>query len=256
MLLSRGRVVVAQGRRRGKRAGERATAVAGEAAGRLAERPTVSCGGGEDPNAGSTVSCCIVLQRPEGTRYHIRLARDLSELYQVAMLRAECYYEDRPFTRFVENFKIEYARAEFRRLKSQKVATCLVCVDLDSEAGGLNVVGTIDVSDLSQVSGKVGVSSVQSGDAVFGSYLSNFCVRPGRRRRGLGSLLLACASHVHLACDRAVAHNVYAHVNRDNAKALLFYATEGFSEVQGANSSSSSSSALVGDSKLLMKHYY
>ena len=45
-----------------------------------------------------------------GTRFHVRAPRDLGEMYQVAMLRAECYYEDRPFSRYVDNFKVEYAR--------------------------------------------------------------------------------------------------------------------------------------------------
>lgn len=121
----------------------------------------------------------------DGTlRFHVRPAENLSEVYQVASLRAECYYEDRPFTRFVSNFKNEYARAEFRRLKAQSAATCLVCVDLENSSGDGNVIGSIDVTELALVKSKVhvpGREELVAGqeDSAFNSYVSNFCIRKG-----------------------------------------------------------------------------
>ena len=102
----------------------------------------------------------------------------------MASLRAECYYEDRPFTRFVSNFKNEYARAEFRRLKAQSAATCLVCVDLENSSGDGNVIGSIDVTELALVKSKVhvpGREELVAGqeDSAFNSYVSNFCIRKG-----------------------------------------------------------------------------
>lgn len=174
-------------------------------------------------------------------QYHIRMARDINDLFQVAVLRAECYYEDRPFTRFVTSFKSEYARAEFRRLKAHQVdvfdpsrLNCLICVDLSAASREGSVVGSIDVTDMSNVASKLNIQGYVSGDrntpnVNASTYLSNFCIREDHRRNKLGTLLVSCASEVLYTVAKG--RKVYAHVNRTNQAALTFYKKQNFKVV-------------------------
>ncbi len=186
----------------------------------------------------------------QASQFHVRLPRDLGEIYQVALLRAECYYEGKPFTRYVRNFVSEYARAEFNRLKTQQAdrfrdgkVTCLVCVDR-SRPPDRNVVASIDVCALGLIAHRLSVpDSVVEGDAGLDSYISNFCVLEECRRNKLGTLLMSCAIAVlcgvggggggaESSCEEeggsGSSSSIYAHVNRGNEAALLFYRRNGF----------------------------
>lgn len=194
----------------------------------------------ETPSAGNDTREIASLVLDDKHRYHIRMPRDINELFQVAVLRAECYYEDRPFTRFVDSFKSEYARAEFRRLKAQQVDTfdpsrlnCLICVDRSAGSSEGSVVGSIDVNDMSNVANKLKVPGYDGGDsgasnkaANADTYLSNFCIREDHRRNKLGTLLVSCASKVLYTAAKG--RKVYAHVNRTNQVALTFYKKQDF----------------------------
>jgi len=182
--------------------------------------------------------------------FHIRLPKNEEELFQVALLRATCYYEDKPFTRYVTSFIHKYAQAEFSRLKMQQAdqfrdgkITCLVCVDR-SRPSDRNVVGTIDVCALGLIAHRLSVpDSVLESDGGLDSYISNFCVREECRRNKLGTLLMSCAIAVLCggsgggisgpgsSCDDGLegeGSSIYAHVNRGNEAALSFYRRNGF----------------------------
>mmetsp|Transcript_34071 Transcript_34071/g.47223 ORF Transcript_34071/g.47223 Transcript_34071/m.47223 type:complete len:251 (+) Transcript_34071:43-795(+) len=170
----------------------------------------------------SQALCAASTQGPvageDGWVLQVRQVENDDEVEQVAMLRAETYYEDQMYNRFVASFKNQFAEQELRSIKTRILEhpeqrfACLAAVDTASQ----KVIGTADVR------------IPEPREKLPGTYISNVCVNPSHRRLGVASALLAkcCAT----ANDWSM-QDVYAHVKANNESAELMYIKFGFHEI-------------------------
>ncbi|KAK3268869.1 hypothetical protein CYMTET_22650 [Cymbomonas tetramitiformis] len=144
------------------------------------------------------------------------LPQDEGMLRQVATLRAEVFYEDQGYTRFIDSFKRQFAQQELRALRiriQQPLAACFVAVE--AQASGQRVVGCADVR----------LPYEKEGDLP-GAYLSNLCVDTSARRQGIASKLITHGARV--VQDSWGMGEMHCHVYCANNAALTLYLKHGF----------------------------
>mmetsp|Transcript_22370 Transcript_22370/g.62020 ORF Transcript_22370/g.62020 Transcript_22370/m.62020 type:complete len:314 (+) Transcript_22370:393-1334(+) len=210
------------------------------------------CGVSSRPFSGPATSS--VEQLPLSP-FAVRTPLGASELEAAAWLRAEAYYEDHAFSRYVETFKKQFMQQELQSLKSRVTAgasgfpECMCFVAIESSSGEEEgeghgkVVGTLDIRPPAGLVGSTNrqrnmrfLNGVPAGDP-HGSYVLNVCVAESHRGQGIGKALMATA------CGEAYAmwgaQRMYTEVDTWNTAAYSLYKKLGFSPLQNEGSTSS-----------------
>ncbi|KAK9857997.1 hypothetical protein WJX84_005609, partial [Apatococcus fuscideae] len=185
--------------------------------------------------------------RPAGTRkatltphqslvteqFEVRPAASRDELAQAALLRAEAYYEENTFSRFVESFKKQFAERELESLvgrtasrQAGKTPKCICMVALSPE-GDQGVVGTLDLRPPAAATG-VPPPSIPEGDDL-AAFMTNVSVGEDSRGQGIGKALLE--QSIEKAKTSWSATRIFAFVDSDNEVALGLYKRYGFREI-------------------------
>ncbi|KAG5012072.1 hypothetical protein AAZX31_09G067100 [Glycine max] len=174
------------------------------------------------------------------------------EYWTAAWLRAESHWEDRPFERYVDNYKRKFAEQEFnalkRRCKVQNGDSCACIITVRKEQKNAkhsilkSVVGTLDLNIRYLLQGEtypgervkapLFCSINRTPPSRYG-YIANLCVIKSARRQGIASNMMSFA--IEAAKSNGLTQ-VYVHVDRNNRPAQILYQKMGFEMVEMANS--------------------
>ncbi|KAH1232275.1 hypothetical protein GmHk_09G024972 [Glycine max] len=152
------------------------------------------------------------------------------EYWTAAWLRAESHWEDRPFERYVDNYKRKFAEQVRKEQKNAKHSILK------------SVVGTLDLNIRYLLQGEtypgervkapLFCSINRTPPSRYG-YIANLCVIKSARRQGIASNMMSFA--IEAAKSNGLTQ-VYVHVDRNNRPAQILYQKMGFEMVEMANS--------------------
>ncbi|CAK0783359.1 hypothetical protein CVIRNUC_006558 [Coccomyxa viridis] len=178
-----------------------------------------SCRAAATPDVENLTEPCIIV-RPAV----------LSELDDVAWLRAEAFYEDQLHQRYVGSFKRQFKEQEARSLQQRTrqrpgqaglECVCLVAVK-QSDSSSAEVVGTLDVEP-------TGPAPAQDQKVPKGAaYVLNVVVSSKHRRQGIGIMLMAAAAS--MAEQEWASCKMCARVSAQNHAAIALYKACGYQE--------------------------
>ncbi|KAG4956939.1 hypothetical protein JHK82_042665 [Glycine max] len=144
------------------------------------------------------------------------------EYWTAAWLRAESHWEDRPYDRYVDNYKRKFAEQVRKEQKNAKHSVLK------------SVVGTLDLNIRYLLQGEtypgervkapLFCSINRTPPSRYG-YIANLCVIKSVRRQGIASNMMSFA--IEAAKSNGLTQ-VYVHVDRNNRPAQILYQKMGF----------------------------
>lgn len=173
------------------------------------------------------------------------------EYWTAAWLRAESHWEDRPYERYADNYKRQFAEQEYTALKRRcrgyhgQSSTCIITVKKEDKKVKntilKSVVGTLDLNIKYLLEGESFPGervqaplfcSIERKEASRYGYVANLCVAKSARRKGIAINMLKFA--IESAKSKG-AEVVFVHVHRKNTAAQKLYQKLDFEIVDGAS---------------------
>lgn len=157
------------------------------------------------------------------------------QMRQVADMRAEAFYENSHFDRFISTYKRQFSDIEYERLtkmlpaEPRSVVGTFVAVEQPTPEG--KILGCMDILKASSDQQET------SRDLTGWYYIKNVVVEPSSRRQGIGRQMLLTAEEMirsSIACDSSDTTpsgdvGIFVHVELSNVDALSLYTSLGYS---------------------------
>lgn len=157
----------------------------------------------------------------------VQVMETCEQVRRVADMRAEAFYEDSHFDRFISTYKKKFSDVEYERLMrslddgDDSVVGTLVALDQPTAEG--TVLGCVDV--LKASSRSIHVETGKNLDGWY--YMKNVVVDPAYRRQGIARQMLLTAEE-RIRSISSDARGVFVHVEMSNVDALSLYKSLGY----------------------------
>lgn len=157
----------------------------------------------------------------------VQVMETCEQVRRVADMRAEAFYEDSHFDRFISTYKKKFSDVEYERLMrslddgDDSVVGTLVALDQPTAEG--TVLGCVDV--LKASSRGIHVETGKNVDGWY--YMKNVVVDPAYRRQGIARQMLLTAEE-RIRSISSDARGVFVHVELSNVDAVSLYMSLGY----------------------------
>lgn len=158
----------------------------------------------------------------------VQVMETCEQVRRVADMRAEAFYEDSHFDRFISTYKKKFSDVEYERLmrslddRDDSVVGTLVALDQPTAEG--TVLGCVDVLKASS-RGSIHIETDKNLDGWY--YMKNVVVDPAYRRQGIARQMLLTAEE-RICSISSDARGVFVHVELSNVDAVSLYMSLGY----------------------------